>query len=100
MLDKTQLYRVLKTCSLDISPQLRTPTVSWASCILGQPYPGLYQKQCGQQVKGGDSAPPLRPGENPPGVLRPALEHSAQERHGADPEESHKNDQRAGAPLL
>jgi len=32
----------------------------------GQPYPGLHQKQHGQQVKGGDSAPllcspPMRP---------------------------------------
>jgi len=28
-------------------------------CVLsleGQPYPGLHQKQCGQQIEGGDSA--------------------------------------------
>jgi len=39
----------------------------------------------------------------PPGVLCPALEPSAQEGHGpvgAGPEESHKNDQRAGTRLL
>jgi len=48
----------------------------------GQPYPGLNQKQHGQQVEGGDSAPLLRSGETPPGVLRPALEPSAQKRHG------------------
>jgi len=41
--------------------------------------------------------------ETRPGVLRPALEPSAQERHGpvgAGPEEGHKNDERAGAPLF
>jgi len=49
----------------------------------GQPYPGLHQKQHGQQVEGGDSAPLLRSGETLPGVLCPALEPAAQERHGA-----------------
>jgi len=47
-----------------------------------QPYPGLHQKQRGQQVEGGDSAPLLHSGETPPAVLHPALETSAQERHG------------------
>jgi len=39
----------------------------------------------------------------PAGVLCPALEPSAQERHGpvgAGAEEGHKNDQRDGIPLL
>lgn len=31
------------------------------------------QKQCGQQVKGGDSVPLLHPGETPPGVGHPPL---------------------------
>jgi len=58
-----------------------------------QPYPGLHQKQCGEQVKGGDSALLLCSGETPLGVLHPALEPSAQDRHGAvgaGPEEATK----------
>ena len=35
----------------------------------GQLYPGLHQKQRGQQVKGGDSAPLLHSDDPPPGVL-------------------------------
>ena len=69
----------------------------------GQPYSGLHQEKHGQKVEGGDSAPLPCSGETPPGVLCPALEPSAQERHGAvgvDPEEVHKNDQRDGIPLL
>ena len=68
-----------------------------------QPYPGLHQKQRGQQVEGGDSAPLLHSGETPPRVLCPALEPSAQQGHGpvgAGPEEGHETDQRGGTPLL
>ena len=67
-----------------------------------QPYPGLHQEKCGQQVEGADSAPLLRSCETPPGVLCPALEPPT-EGHGcvgAGSEEGHKNDQRAGVPLL
>ena len=69
----------------------------------GQPYPGLHQNKSGQKVEGGDSAPLLLSGETSPGVLRPALELLAQEGHGtigAGPEEGHKDDPRAEAPLL
>jgi len=59
----------------------------------GQPYPQLHQKQHGQQVEGGDSAPLFHSGETPPGVLHPALEPPAQEGHGpvgVSPEEATK----------
>ena len=57
----------------------------------------------GQQVKGGDSVTLLRSGKTPPGVLCPALESSAQERHrsvGTGQEKGHKNDQGAGTAML
>jgi len=72
-----------------VRSQSRRPTV-----------PGLHKKKCGQQVAGGDSASLLSSGENSPGVLHPALEPPAQERHGAvggGPEEGHKGKPRAGA---
>ena len=74
-----------------------------ARSLESQPYPGLHPEQRGQWVKGGDSAPLLRSGETPPGVLPPALGSSAQGRHGpvgAGPEEGPKNDQRDGTLLL
>ena len=58
-----------------------------------QPYPGLHQKQCGQQVKGSDPDPLLCPGEASPGALHSDGRFSVQERHGpvgARPEEGHK----------
>jgi len=60
---------------------------------LQQMYPGLHQKNCGQQGEGGDSVPLLCSGEISRGVLHPALEPSAQKRHGAvgvGPEEATK----------
>jgi len=54
---------------------------------------GLHQKKHGQQGEGGDSAPLLHSGVTPSGVLRPALEPSAQERHrpvGEGPEQATK----------
>jgi len=67
-----------------------------------QPYPGLHQEKCGQQVKGSNCAPLFCSGEASPGVVHPGLHPSAQERHGrvgAGPEEGYKNGQRDGTPL-
>jgi len=88
-------FRVLMDEKLDMT--------TCARCRESQPYSGLHQEKHGQQDEGGDSAPLLRSGQTLPGVLRPALEPSAQEGHGADgagPEESHKDDPKAGTPLL
>jgi len=72
------------------------PAAQEANCILG----------CSKSSMASRSREvilPLCSGETSPGVLRPALEPSAQERHGpvgVGPEEGHRNDQRAGTPLL
>ena len=58
-----------------------------------QLYPGLHQKQCGQEGEGGDPAPLLCAGEASPGVLCLDVESSAQESHGpvgTCPKEGHK----------
>ncbi|GAB0178846.1 hypothetical protein GRJ2_000349900 [Grus japonensis] len=70
-------------------------------CALAAQKDKLHQKQCDQPVEGGDSPPLLRSSETPPGVLHPALGSLVQERLiGMSPKEGHKDDQRAGAPLL
>jgi len=64
-------------------------------------YPGLHQGKCDQQGEGEDSASLLCSPETPPGVLGPVMVSPAQEERrvvGADPEEGHKDDPRAGAP--
>ncbi|KAK4815346.1 LOW QUALITY PROTEIN: hypothetical protein QYF61_000178 [Mycteria americana] len=89
--------RILVDEKLDMNQQMCTCSPE------SQLYPSLHKKKWGQQVKGGDSAPLLCSCETPPGVLHPVLASPAQERHGpvgAGPEEGHKNDQRAGTPLL
>jgi len=70
------------TWANNVHLQPRKPIASWAAPR--EPRPA---------VKGSDSAPPLHSGENAPRVLRPALEPSAQERHGpvgVGPEEATK----------
>jgi len=80
--------------------------MSWQCALAAQKashIPGLHQEKHGQQVEGGDSAPLLCSCEMSPGVLRPALDPPAGDRHGcvgAGPEEGHEDDQRAGVPLL
>ena len=67
-----------------------------------QLYPGLHQRQLGQQGKRGDPAPLLCTGEASP-VLRPDVESSAEERcepAGVSPEEGHKSDLSDGVLLL
>ena len=56
-----------------------------------------------QQDEGGDPAPLLCTGETSPGVPRPQVESSVQERHvsvGAHREEGYKYDPWDGTPLL
>jgi len=64
---------------------------------------GCIQSSVASRSRERDSAPLLSSGESPPGVLHPALEPSAQERHGpigVGPKEGHRDDQRAGAHFL
>ena len=77
-----------------------------AVCALSperQPYAGLHEKKCDQQVKRDDFALLLWSGETSPRILHPVLEPSAQDQHRpveAGPEVGHKNEQRVGTPLL
>jgi len=86
---------VLVDEKLDVSHQ-RVLAAQAASCILGC-IKSLMVSRSREVIL------PLCSDETPPGVLCPALEPSAQERHrpvGVGPEQGHKNDQRAGTPLL
>lgn len=68
-----------------------------------QLFPWLHQNKGDQQVEGGDSPSLLCSSETLPGVLCSAPGPPAQEGHERvrmSPEEGHKDDQRAGEPLL
>ncbi|KAJ7411260.1 rna-directed dna polymerase from mobile element jockey-like [Pitangus sulphuratus] len=88
-------------------------TMSQQRALVGQWYPGMYSKECGQQVEGSiltrtlvplpleqviivvHRSPPLDPGEASFGVLCPVLGLSVQERKGAmgdGPSENKKDD--------
>ena len=102
LLPLPQCLKHLSSPRFESSPAEKKPTMCTHSPE-GQLYSGLHQKQRGQQVEGGDCAPLLCSGETPPGVLHPALEPQAQERHrpvGVGPEEGHKNYPRAGTSLV
>jgi len=76
----------------NVLSQPRRPTVSWAA-----------SREAWPAGRGRCLCPATCSYEAPPGVLRPAPESSAQERHGpvgTGPEEGQKNDQRSGTPLL
>ena len=62
-----------------------------------QTYPELHQKKRCQQVEVGDPAPLLCTGKTSPGVLRPNVEFSVQERHKlarVHPKEGHNSEPR------
>ena len=66
-------------------------------------YPGLHQMRGGQQGQGGDCPSLQSPCEAPSGVLCAGMEppvHERQRAAGEGPEEGHRDDQGAGAPLL
>jgi len=70
---------------------------------VGQPYPGLHQKQRGQEGDGGDSAPLLPTGETP--IWSPASSSGALGTRKtwtcwSGSRGGHKNDQRDGTPSV
>ncbi|RMC04952.1 hypothetical protein DUI87_18130 [Hirundo rustica rustica] len=71
--------------------------------LAGQWYPEVHWEDHCQQIKGGDPAPPLSPGEVTSGVLCPVLGSSVQGRNGAPgvgPTEENKDDWGMGESFL
>ena len=81
-------------------------SMSWQYALTAQksqPYPGLHQKKCDQQVKEGNPVTLFCFGESSPGVPCSDVESSVQERCGpvgACTEEGQKSDPRDGVPPL
>ncbi|KAJ7410394.1 rna-directed dna polymerase from mobile element jockey-like [Pitangus sulphuratus] len=89
--------RVLVEKELSMSQQCVLRAQKANCCTLGS------SKEISPAGEGGDSPALLHSHETPPGVLHPALVFPRKEGCGlvgASPEEGHKEDLRAGAPLL
>lgn len=81
-------------------PEATRQPVMCVCSPVSQSYPGTHKTKCCQKLKGVDSPPLLNSPEIPSASSSGV---PVQERHRpvrGDPEEHHKNGQKAGTPLL